>query len=339
MADLALTYAGVDYLDRTRSLVDGTTRPAGISLRFISLPPNEVFRRVAQHTEFDAAEMSISTYMNLVSRDDRRYVGIPVFPSRNFRHGYIFVHRDSGINEPRDLVGRRIGVSEYQQTAGVWVRAALMRDYGVMPRDIKWMEGAEWTPGHVERNAIPAPPGVSIEAIPREKTLHGMLAGGELDGMMSPNRPPMLLDGSGRVRRLFPNWVEVEQDYYRRTGFFPIMHMVVVQRRIYDQYPWVAMSLFDAFCDAQRSSWGRMVQTGSLAVMLPWLPRELEETEQVMGPNHWPYGLKANRAVLEALCEYHFEQGLSERRLRPEDLFAVETHDAPTPLGPKRYSR
>ncbi len=336
MGDLALTYAGVDYLDRTRSLVDGTTQPAGISLRFVSLPPNELFRRVTQHLEFDAAEMSISTYMNLVSRGDGRHVGIPVFPSLNFRHVYIFVHRDSGINAPKDLVGRRIGVSEYQQTAGVWVRAALMRDYGVMPQDIKWLEGAEWTPGYVERNAIPAPPGVSIEAIPPEKTLHRMLAAGELDGMVSPNRPPMLLDGSGLVRRLFPNWVEVEQDYYRRTGFFPIMHMVVVQRRIYEQYLWVAMSLFDTFCDAQRSSWGRMVQTGSLAVMLPWLPREIEETEQVMGPNHWRYGLQANRRVLEALCEYHFEQGLSERRLGPEDLFAPETHDAPTPLGPKR---
>jgi 4,5-dihydroxyphthalate decarboxylase len=338
MANIDLTYAGVDYLDRTRTLIDGTTRPGGISLRYVVLPPSELFRRVAQDNEFDAAEMSTATYMNLLSRGDDRYVGIPVFPSRNFRHGYIFVHRDSGIKEPKDLVGRKIGVSEYQMTAAVWQRAALMYDYGVMPKDIRWFQGAEWTAGYLERNAIPDPPGVSIQMIPPEETLQAMLARGELDGLLSPNRPPTMLDGSGRVRRLFPNWVEVEQEYYQRTGLFPIMHMVVIQRRIYEKYPWVAMSLYDAFVEAQRVSWTRLLETGSLGVMLPWLPHELEQIQQIMGPGHWPYGLQANRKVLEALCQYHFEQGLSTKKLKPEDLFAPETHGAPTLLGPKRYS-
>ncbi len=339
MNDLDLTYAGVDYPDRTRALMDGSVRPAGISLRTVTLPPSELFRRVAQHTEFGAAEMSASTYMNLIARGDDRYVAIPVFPSRNFRHGYVFVHRDSGIREPKDLRGRKIGVSEYQMTAAVWQRAFLMYDYGVMPGEISWHQGAEWTPGYLERNSIPAPKGVSIQMIPATRTLQQMLTAGELDGLLSPNRPPAMLDGSGRVRRLFEDWVPVEQEYFQRTRIFPIMHLVVVQRRLYQDHPWIAMSLFDAFCEAQRVSWSRLVETGSLAVMLPWLPRELEDIERIMGPNHWPYGLGDNRLVLEALCNYHFEQELSERRLTLDEMFAPETMVAPNAAGTKRYSK
>jgi 4,5-dihydroxyphthalate decarboxylase len=326
MNDLAMTYAGLDYMDRTRALIDGTVKPHGITLRYLAISsPGELFRRVAQQTEFDAAEMSSSTYMNLLARGDQRYTAIPVFPSRCFRHSYVFVHRDSGIEKPIDLKGKKAGIAEYQMTAGVFQRAFLQHDYGVMPQDIKWFQGGRVTPGYVERNAIPNPPGVSIQMIPEHKSLNGMLAAGELDALFSPDRPPSLLDGSGRVRRLFPNWVEIEQDYYRRTGFFPIMHLVVMRRDVYEKNRWIAVSLLDAFIQAQRMSWQRMQWTGCLPVMLPWLPDELERISATMGPKHWPYGFSENRTILTAMCSYHYEQGLSDRRLTPEELFAPET--------------
>ncbi len=336
MSDLPITYAGIDYLDRTRPLVDGSVQPKGASLRYITVDPGELFRRVAQGTEFEVAEMSTSTYMNQISRGDERYVAIPVFPSRNFRHGYIYVRGDSDIREPKDLVGSRVGVPEYQMTAAVWQRAALEHDYGVKPQDITWFQGGESEPVYVERNAIPNPPGVSIEIIPEGKTLQGMLDAGELDALFTPNRPPSLLDGSGRLRRLFENWVEVEQDYFKRTGFFPIMHLIVIRRDIYDANPWLPVSLLDAFAEAKRLGWDRLIRTGSLAIMAPWLPRELEEMTQVLGPDYWPYGFRENHKIVDAMCQYHFEQGLSDTRLTPEDLFVPETHNAP--VGKKRYA-
>lgn len=329
MKDLMITYAGLEYMDRTRALIDGTVKPQGIALQYLPMSsPGELFRRVAQGTEFDAAEMSSSTYMNLFARGDRRYIAIPIFPSRCFRHGYIFVHRDSGIDKPSALKGKKVGVAEYQMTAALFQRAFLQYDYGVMPQDVKWFQGGRVTPGYVERNAIPNPPGVSIEIIPEDKSLNGMLAAGELDALFSPDRPPALLDGSGRVRRLFPNWVEVEQEYYCRTGFFPIMHLVVIRRDRYEQNRWMAVSLLKAFIQAQRISWHRMQWTGCLPIMLPWLPDELERIGSVMGPNHWPYGFQENHAILTAMCKYHYEQGLSDRRLTPEELFAPETHQS-----------
>lgn len=331
MHEIEITYAGVDYLDRTRPLIDGTVKPMGARLRYLPMRPGELFRRVAQYTEFDAAEMSSSTYMNLIARGDTRYIAVPIFPSRNFRHGYIFVHRDSGILEPKDLRGKKAGISEYQMTAGLFQRAALMHDYGVMPGELQWFQGGLMEPGYTERNEIPNPPGVSIDLIPEDKTLEGMVASGELDALFTPTRPRGFTDGSGRVRRLFPNYVEVEQEYYQRTGIFPIMHLVVIRRELYEQYRWLAVSLLDAFSQAQKIGWARMQGTGTLPVMLPWLPRELEDVAQSMGPKFWPYGFPDNRLILTKMCEYHFEQGLSSRRLTPEELFAVETHENPLP--------
>jgi 4,5-dihydroxyphthalate decarboxylase len=328
--DIVLTYAGLEYFDQVRPLFDGTVRLAGISLRHMPMLPAELFRRVAHYTEFDIAEFSASTYMNLIARGDKRYIAIPVFPSRSFRHRDIFVHRDSGIRAPGDLVGKRVGIPEYQMTAGLWQRAALMHDYGVMPQDLQWFLGGITQPGYVERNATPNPPGVSIEIVPDDRSLEAMLADGELDALLSPVRvPPAAQDGSGRVRRLFPDYVAVEQDYYRRTGFFPIMHLVVLRRDVHEQYRWVAGTLLDAFSQAQAVGWRRMLFAGAAGVMLPWLPRDLDEIAEVMGPAHWPYGFQENYATLDAMCQFHLEQGLSSQRLKPEELFAEETHETP----------
>jgi 4,5-dihydroxyphthalate decarboxylase len=243
-----MTYAGIDYLDRTRPLLDGTAKPEGISLKIVPFTePFDLFRRVVQLTEFDAAEMSVSTYINLVSRGDERYIAIPFFPSRSFRHGDIYVHRDSKIQQPADLLGKEVGIPRYQMTAAIWQRAFLQYDYGLHPSKLHWYTGGLTVAGVLEPNAVPKIPGIAIDLIPDSKTLEGLLAEGELSALFSANRPTALLDGSGRVRRLFPNYREVEQEYYRRTGFFPIMHLVVIQRGLYQKHPWVAASLFQAF--------------------------------------------------------------------------------------------
>jgi 4,5-dihydroxyphthalate decarboxylase len=327
VADLELIFAGLDYLDRTRALLDGSLRPEGIELECRTFGPYELFQRVAQKVEFDVAEMSASTYISLVSQGDRRYVAIPVFLSRLFRHGYMFVHGESRIREPADLAGCRVGVPDYEMTAAVWQRAVLMHDYGVAPEQIQWFQGGEFQPGFVRRVELPSRPGLSIEVIPEDRTLHDMVATGEIDAVLCPHTPASLRDGSGRVRRLFPDYVEVEQDYYRRTGIFPIMHLMVLRRELYEEHPWVAASLTRAFAQAQALGWKRLGELGALAVMLPWLGRHLEEISDLMGPDHWRYGFRENEVVLRALCRYSHEQGLSARELTPEEIFAPETHD------------
>jgi 4,5-dihydroxyphthalate decarboxylase len=328
MNDLPITYAGIDYLDRLPPLMDGTVKPAGISLRVVTFSePLDLFRRVARSTEFDAAEMSFSSYANLVSLGDDRYIAIPFFPSRSFRHGDIYVHRDSDIGQPADLRGKKVGIPQYQMTAAVWQRAFLQYDYGVLPSEIHWHTGGLTLPGQLEPNAIPNLPGVRIDLIPDTKTLEGSLAEGELPALFSPNRPAALLDGSGRIRRLFPNYREVEQGYYRRTGIFPIMHLIVMRRPLYQEHPWVAASLFQAFTQAQRVGWERLQGPGALRIILPWLTAEIEATIILMGPNHWKQGFAENYAVLNTMCRYHYEQGLSEQCLTPEELFAHETHE------------
>jgi 4,5-dihydroxyphthalate decarboxylase len=333
---LQLTFASLDYLDRTRALVDGSLQPEGIELTCLKMGPYELFQRVAQQVEFDVAEMSASTYMSLVSQGDDRYVGLPIFLSRHFRHGYIFVNGAGDISEPGDLVGRRVGVPDYEMTAALWQRAFLLHDFGIHPRQIEWLQGGEFAPGFVERQKTPVEDGVSIGQVPEDRTLHDMVATGEIDAVLCPHRPAGLSDGSGRVRRLFPDYVEVEKEYFRRTGFFPIMHLTLLRRELYEKQPWVAAALTEAFTEAQRLGWQRLGELGSLGVMLPWLTRDLEEIAEVMGPQHWRYGFAENRGILEAMCQYSFEQGLSVRLCTPEELFAPETHSlvlGPAPLG------
>jgi 4,5-dihydroxyphthalate decarboxylase len=321
-----LTLASIDYLDRTRALFDGSVVPDSIELRCLRFTPYELFQRVAQKVEFDVAEMSVSTYLSLLSRGDDRYVALPVFLSRHFRHGYVFVHGGSAIHEPKDLVGKRVGVPEYEMTAALWQRAFLEHDYDVSPRQITWLQGGEFAPGFVERQKLPTPEGVTIGFIPEDRTLHEMLAAGEIDALCSPFRPKALTDGSGRVRRLFPDFVSVEQTYFRRTGFFPIMHLTVLRRDLYQREPWVAASMTHAFVRAQKLGWDRLEQLGALAVMLPWLTRDLEEIDATVGRSGWTYGFEENRAILTAMCGYSHEQGLSARLLTPEEVFAPETH-------------
>lgn len=327
MSKLRLTLACWDY-DRTRALADGRVQPEGIDLNFLPLHVEETFFRMLRNREFDVAEMSMSSYCVSLTRDDPAFVAIPVFPSRFFRHSCIFVSAKSGIREPKDLIGKRFGVPEYQMTAPVWIRGILSDEYGVPPTSVKYFTGGEEEPGRDEKLKLNLPPEFSVTPIGPDQTLAQMLADGEIDALHTARTPSTFYSRPDDVKRLFPNFVEVEKDYFRRTGIFPIMHVVAIRRTVYEANRWIAQSLFKAFCEAQQLTYDNLAVTSAMTTMLPWQVAAVEEARAELGDDWWPYGFARNRPVLDTFLRYHHEQGLSPRRLEPETLFAPETFEA-----------
>jgi 4,5-dihydroxyphthalate decarboxylase len=323
LARLGLTLACWDY-DRTRALADGSVRADGIDLNYLALPVEETFFRMLRHREFDVAELSLSSYAVTLGRDRPPFIAIPVFPSRYFRHSCIFVSAKSGIREPKDLAGRRVGTPEYQMTAPVWIRGILADEYGVAHTAVEYWTGGEEQPGRDEKIALDLPPAVRLRRIGPGKTLSAMLAEGEIDALHTARAPSTLATRPDAVRRLFDDFGAVERDYFRRTRIFPIMHTVAIRREVYEANRWVAQSLMKAFVEAQRRAYRDLEETAALKTMLPWLPAHVEETRREMGADWWAYGLEPNRHVLDTFLRYHHEQGLSKRRLAPEELFAPE---------------
>lgn len=329
MSDLRLTFGCGDY-DRTRPLVTGKVRPEGIDLVWERADnPHELFVRV-QRGEFDVAEMSLSGLTNGIAGGDTSLLALPVITSRLFRHSFIFINSDSGIASPTDLIGRRIGVPDYTVSAAVWIRGMLQHDYGVLPSQMRWFLGGLNEPEHVIPLATRLPGDVEIQHIPSVASLGAMLEAGDLDALISPGLPTVVKQGSPRVRRLFENYPEVEADYYRRTGIVPIMHIAVVRRSVYEENRWIARSLYDAFGEAKRLCYRTLSETGAPKAALVWLQSYLEHERQVFGDDSWPYGFEANRTTLEALATYVYEQGLAERLVPVESLFAPETLDMET---------
>lgn len=327
MTRLPLTLACWDY-DRTRALADGRVRPEGIDLNFLPLEVEETFFRMLRYREFDVAEMSMSSYCVSLMRDDPAFVAIPVFPSRFFRHSCIFVSSRSGVRAPQDLVGKRVGVPEYQMTAPVWIRGILSDEYGVDPSSVSYFTGGEEEPGRDEKLKLSLPERFRVTPIGPGKTLSTMLADGEIDALHTARTPSTFYSRPDDVRRLFPDFVPVEKDYYRRTGIFPIMHVIAIRRPVYEAHRWIARSLYKAFCDAQAVTYASLSVTSAMTTMLPWQVAAVEEARGLLGDDWWPYGLEPNRAVLDSFLRYHHDQGLSSRRLRPDDLFAPETFEA-----------
>lgn len=322
MEKLNISLACWDY-DRVRPLMDGTVRPDGINLNFQSLVVEETFFRQLRFREFDASEMSMSSYLVSLTKPERPFIAIPVFPSRFFRHASIFINAASGVRSPSDLVGKRIGSPEYQMTAPVWIRGILSEHYGVPVDSVTHVTGGEETPGRDEKIPISLPPHFRIERIRGDQTLAAMLRDGEIDALVTA-RNPSTFDGD-RVVRLFPDHVAVEKDYYRQTGIFPIMHVIAIRRDVYERNRWVATALFKAFREAQALTYAGLKETAAMKGMLPWFHAHVEEALALMGPDFWPYGLARNRHVLETFIRYHSEQGLSDGRITPEDMFAPET--------------
>jgi 4,5-dihydroxyphthalate decarboxylase len=308
--------------------VDGSVQPDGIDLNCLDLTAEETFFRMLRHREFDVAEMSLSSYAVTLSRDDPPFIAIPVFPSRMFRQSCIFVSERSGIRDPKDLPGKRVGTPEYQMTAPVWIRGLLQDEYGVDPASVEYFTGGVEEPGREEKVSLDLPDRFRITPIGPTETLAGMLADGEIDALHTARMPSTFRLRPGSVRRLFEHYVEAERDYFRRTKIFPIMHTVVLRRDVYHANPWIAQSLQKAFVDAKRRAQVNLEVTNALATMLPWQIANVEEARRELGDDWWPYGLAPNRHVLETFLRYHHEQGLSRRQFVPEELFAPEALEA-----------
>lgn len=324
MSRLKLTLACGDY-DRTRALEEGSIRPDGIDLTYLRLPVEETFFRMMRHQEFEVAEMSLSSYAVSLHREQPPFVALPVFTSRMFRHGAVYCNAGSGIEKPEDLRGKAVGTPEYQLTAGVWVRGILAEHHGVPVDSVTYFTGGQETPGRIEKADLGA---VEVVRIPPGKTLSAMLAEGEIDALVTPRVPRPFVERDPRVQRLFPDVVTAEKDYYAATGIFPIMHVTVIRRDVYEAFPWVAQSLYKAFVLAKEEARQRLYDTSALRFMLPWMIQQLEEAQRVLGEDYWSYGLDANRDTLSTFLRYHHEQGLSERLLTPDELFAPESTES-----------
>jgi 4,5-dihydroxyphthalate decarboxylase len=327
MSKLRLTLSIWDY-DRTRALADGSVRPDGIDLIVLEHPVEETFFRMARNREFDVAEMSMSSYTVSLHRDPPPFIAIPAFVSRYFRHSSIYVSAKSGIREPKELIGRRIGTPEYQMTAPVWIRGILSDDYGVKPDSVEYWTGGEEETQRDEKIKLDLPPNFKVRPIGPDKTLAAMIAAGEIDALHTARAPSTFHSKPEAVKRLFPNYVEVEREYYRRTKIFPIMHVVAIRREAYEANRWIAMSLYKAFVEAQRRVYEGFRQTAAHKAMLPWQVANVEDAVRELGDDWWPYGFHGNRHVLDTFLRYHHEQGLSKRRLKPEEMFAPETLEA-----------
>ena len=326
MPKLRLTLACWNY-DRTRALLEDRVPIEGIELNYLNLPVEETFFRMLRNQEFDAAELSLSSYTVSLFKDPAPFIAIPVFPSRFFRHSCIYINADSGIRKPKDLAGKRIGNPEYQMTAPVWIRGIMSDEYGVPVSSPLYLSGGEEEPGRSEKIALSLPPEIRTQAIPSDKTLSRMIATGEIDALYTA-RAPSSFGKSDKVLRLFPDFQTVEQEYYKKTKIFPTMHIIAIRRELYEQNRWIAQSLYKAFLTAQREAYEQLHDMAALKTMLPWLVRHVEETEQLMGRDFWPYGLEPNLHTLSTFLRYHFEQGLSKRLLEPRELFAPETFES-----------
>jgi 4,5-dihydroxyphthalate decarboxylase len=270
--------------------------------------------------------MSLSSYTVSLFKEQKNFIAIPVFPSRFFRHSCIYVNTKSGIREPKDLIGKKVGNPEYQMTAPVWIRGILQDEYGVPVDTQTYYTGGEEEPNRPEKLKLDLPPRIKVQPIGEKDTLASMLRDGRIDAFYTARMPSSYKAGGlGDVRRLFESYMEVEQAYYRKTGIFPIMHTVAIRRSLYEQYPWIAMSLYKAFVQAQRETYDDLYVTAALKAMLPWLTKHVEDARALMGDDFWPYGFAPNRQTLATFLRYHHEQGLSKRRLEPEELFAPET--------------
>jgi hypothetical protein len=329
MAKLKLIL-GCWHYDRTRALADGSVQPAGIELEYRSAPQVGAIMERAMKGEFDVSELGITYYLRSLEQPDPPFIAIPVFPNRLFRHGAIFINKDSGIQEARDLIGRKVGeLHRYGHDAGIWAKGPLHEDYGVAADSMTYFVGGLDAPSRESDWAAPAnPSGVTVNALRPDQTLDKMLLDGEIDALFSAWIPPSMRAGSPKIGRLFEDFETVERDYFARTKVFPIMHAVVIKRSVYRENPWIARAVMDAFEKAKQAA-QNIHRTGSIffspALMIPWAAALQERNRRLMGDDFWPYGVERNRKALETCLRYNRQQRLLSRDWTLEELFAPET--------------
>jgi 4,5-dihydroxyphthalate decarboxylase len=326
MPKLQLSVAMGDY-DRTRALLDGRVQIDGVDPVFMNLYPEEMFFRAMRSQEFDISELSFSSYCVKTAKGDCPYVAVPVFLSRAFRHTSLYVRKDR-IKRPEDLKGKRIGLPEYQLSANVWARAILHDDHGVAPEDVTWVRGGIETPGRPEKIALQLPPGVKLESAPEGVTISDLLDRGEIDGFMAPRPPSAHVLANPHVGWLFDDPTATAKDYFRRTGIFPIMHVVGVRKTLAEQHPWLPGAVFKAFNQAKSAALEALSDTSATKVTLPFVEEQLKAARETMGEDYWAYGVDKSRPTLEAFLRHHHSQGLSARRLSVEEIFHPATYES-----------
>jgi 4,5-dihydroxyphthalate decarboxylase len=325
MAKLDLSVAVGDY-DRTRALIDGTVAIDGVDPVYMTLVPEEIFFRAIRAAEFDICELSLSSYTVKTARENSPYIAVPAFVSRAFRHTSIYVRTDR-VKKPADLKGRKVGVPEYQLTANVWARALLDDDYGVKPADIHWIRGGIDEPGRPEKLAINLPAGVRLDDAPEGATISALLESGEIDGFIAPRPPSLVEKGHPHVGWLFSDPTAVAKDYFKRTGFFPIMHVIGIRRGLAERHPWLPGAVLKAFERAKAVALEKLSDTSSTKVTLPFVEELLRDARALMGEDFWSYGVERNRKVLDYFLAQHHAQGLSSRRVVVDELFHPATYE------------
>ena len=320
---VALTYGGELY-DRTSRLYSGEVSPEGIDFRYLHLEIEDLFWRQGRYGELDAAEYSMGAYLASLEDPAWGFVAIPVFPSRVFRHSAVYVHAGSGIEAPRDLNGRAVGTPEWSMTASLWVRGILGEHYGVDLRSIRWRTGGLAQPGRREKSRVAPRAGFDVRPLEDGDTLNRALLERRIDALVSARPPAAFVEGRPEARRLFADPLAAEEEYFRRTGVFPIMHVVVVRKTLVAEHPWLANNLRNAFEAARKGATARLLDTGVCTTSLVWESAYAAREAALLG-DAFKYGVEENRATLEALCRYGFEQGFTGRLLRPEELFVPST--------------
>lgn len=326
MTKLRLSVAMGDY-DRTRALLDGRVQIDGVDPIYMTLSPEEMFFRALRSQDFDITELSFSSYLVKHSRGECPYIAVPVFLSRAFRHTSMYVRKDR-IKRPEDLKGCRIGIPEYQLTANVWARAILQDDYGVLPSDVTWVRGGIDTPGRPEKVKLQLPPDVRVEPAPEGRTISELLDSGEIEGFMAPRPPSAHVLKNKDVAWLFDDPTATAQDYFARTGVFPIMHIVGIRKTIAEAHPWLPGAVFKAFNQSKSHAIDQLSDTSATKVTMPFVEEMLKAARETLGEDYWSYGVQGNRRTLETFVRHHHGQGLSERLVSVEELFHPATYES-----------
>lgn len=320
MSKLNLSIAVGNY-DRIRPLVDGDVQIDGVDPVFMLHDPEEIFFRAFRHADFDITELSMSSYTVKTADNTSPYIGVPVFPSRAFRHTSVYIRTDRGINSPEDLKGKRVGVPEYQLTANVWVRLILEEEYGVKPNEIEWVRGGYEDPGRVEKINLDLTDGVQVVNAPEGSTLSGMLASGEIDAVIGPRAPSCFTAGHPNVGYLFADPMSEAKAWYEKTRIFPIMHVLGIRKALVEAHPWLPFSVYKAFEKSKEVALERLSDTSATKVTLPFVEDQLRAARSMMGQDFWSYGFDQNKQTLERFLAQHHAEGLSKRLVSPEELF------------------
>jgi len=329
---LSLQMAGYK-LDRVDALIDGKVGIEGCELQFEVASIGEMNTHIfSGNGTRDISEVGLHPYMLAHANEGfRDYSLLPVFPLRLFRHKSIFINTDSGITKPEDLRGRKVATPGFSSTSLTWLRGIMQQEYGVSPEDIHWLisskdSSADVSGGASKQESV-IPKGLMVSIGPAGKDESDLLVDGDVDALFHAAEPRAYVDGHPKIVRLFSDYRTVERDYYKKTGVFPIMHAVAMRKDLVDKNPWLPQAVFTGYSQAKQMMYDQLNKLGWVTNSLPWLVKELEETNALMGDNFWPYGIDVNRKALETLFQYSYEQGLAKQRLQIEDLFHPSTLD------------